>query len=258
MGKTCCVILDGQVCLITGGGTGIGRATARRFAEEGADVWVVGAASETLDETASMIGSSCTASVCDVSDAAGLQKLVDSMPALDVLVSNAAVSFAVDPLSDPLELWRKMIEVNMWGMVNACRAAGRRMISDGRGGRIVLVSSILGELAEPGSTPYGMAKAAINQLARQLACEWAEHGILVNVVAPGFVLTPMSFASGVNELESEWCKQFFLNPERPRVPLLRPGSPEEIAEAILFFANPRNTYSTGATLTVDGGLSVKF
>ena len=122
----------------------------------------------------------------------------------------------------------------------------------------MIVSSILGELAEPGSTPYGMAKAAINQLARQLAGEWAVHGILVNVVAPGFVLTPMSMVSGQNELESDWCKQFFLNPERPRVPLLRAGEPGEIAEAILFFANPRNTYCTGAVLTVDGGLTIKF
>ena len=249
---------QGKTVLITGGGTGIGRATAQRFAEEGAGVWVVGTTSRTLDETASMIGSSCTVRVCDVTNATDLERLVESMPALDVLVSNAAVSYAIDPLADPLDSWRKMIEVNMWGMVHTCRAAGNRMIRDGRGGRIVIVSSILAELAEPGSTPYGMAKAAINQLARQLACEWAEHGILVNVVAPGFVLTPMSFASGVNELESEWCKQFFLNPERPRVPLLRPGQPEEVAEAILFFANPRNTYSTGATLTVDGGLSIKF
>jgi 3-oxoacyl-[acyl-carrier protein] reductase len=103
-----------------------------------------------------------------------------------------------------------------------------------------------------------MAKAAINQLARQLAVEWAAHRILVNVVAPGFVHTPMSYVSGVNELESEWCKTFFLNPRRPRVPLLRPGDPNEIAEAILFFANPRNTYCTGSVLTVDGGLTVSF
>lgn len=244
--------------MITGGGTGIGRATAQRFAEEGARVLVTGRSRETLEGTASSIGDACSTGVCDVADVNEMEKLVESMPALDVLVSNAAVSFAVDPLADPLEQWRKMIEVNLWGTVNACRNAGKRMIRDGNGGRVVIVSSILGELAEPGSTPYGMAKAAINQLGRQLAVEWANHGILVNVVAPGFVLTPMSFASGVNELESEWCKQFFLNPERPRVPLLRAGTPEEIAEAILFFANPRNTYCTGTTLTVDGGLGIKF
>jgi len=252
------MILSGRTALITGGGTGIGRATAQRFAEEGARVVVFGRSRDTLEETASAIGEKCTLHVGDVADSASLVAAIEAMPALDVLVSNAAVSFAVDPLADPLEQWRRMIEVNLWGAVNACRAAGTRMIKDGRGGRIVIVSSIHAELAEPGSTPYGMAKAAINQLARGLAAEWAAHSILVNVVAPGFVLTPMSFASGVNELESDWCKQFFFNPERPRVPLLRPGTPEEIAEAILFFANPRNTYSTGTTLTVDGGLSIKF
>ena len=251
------MILSDKTCLITGGGTGIGRATAIRFAEEGASIWIAGRSPESLDETASRAGG-CVTRVCDIANASAVGELVDSLPGLDVLVCNAAVSFPVDPLADSVECGREMIEVNMWGTVHCCRAAGRRMVRDGRGGRIVIVSSILGELAEPGSTPYGMAKAAINQLARQLAGEWAEHGILVNVVAPGFVETPMSFVSGSNELESEWCRQFFLNPQRPRVPLLRPGRPEEIAEAILFFANPRNTYSTGTTLTVDGGLTIKF
>lgn len=132
------------------------------------------------------------------------------------------------------------------------------MIEQGSGGRIVIISSILSSIAEPGSTHYAMAKAALNQLGRQLAVEWAEYGILVNVIAPGFVLTPMSFASGANEFESDWFKEFFVNPKRPRVPLRRPGRPEEIAEAILFFANPRNTYCTGSVLSVDGGITVSF
>lgn len=251
-------MLSDKVCVVTGGGTGIGRATASRFIEEGARVWVTGVDPSTLDETVGLLGDHCLGSVCDVTDAQAMETLIDSLPRLDVLVSNAAVSYAVNILSDPIEQWRKMIEVNLWGAINACRLAGQRMIRDGRDGRIVLVSSILGELAEDGSTPYGMAKAAINQLGRQLAGEWGPHGICVNVVAPGFVQTTMSFVSGENELESEWCQQFYLNPSRPRVPLLRPGQPEEIAEAILFFANPRNTYCTGTTLNVDGGLSIKF
>lgn len=251
------MILSDKTCLITGGGTGIGRATAVRFAEEGASVWIAGRSQSSLEETASRIRG-CMARTCDISRAASVDELVNDMPSLDVLVCNAAVSFPVDPVNDPIERWREMIEINMWGTVHCCRAAGRRMASSKNGGRIVIVSSILGELAEPGSTPYGMAKAALNQMARQLAGEWAKHGVLVNTVAPGFVETPMSFVSGSNELESEWCRKFFLNPERPRVPLLRPGMPEEIAEAILFFANPLNTYCTGACLTVDGGLTIKF
>lgn len=252
------MMLNGKTCLITGGGTGIGRAAAQRFAEEGAQVWITGRNEQNLRDTATAIGPACIARVGDVTHADNVQSIVNDMPALDVLVSNAAVSFPVDPLNDSPDKWRQMIEVNLWGTVNACRIAGQRMVEQGRGGRIIIVSSILAELAEPGSAPYGMAKAAINQLARQLAVEWAAHRILVNVVAPGFVHTPMSYVGGANELESEWCKTFFLNPKRPRVPLLRPGEPQEIAEAVLFFANPRNTYCTGSVLIVDGGLTITF
>jgi len=252
------MILSGKYCLVTGGGTGIGRSTAQRFVEEGAKICVIGRGRKTLEETVSLVGPDCTAEVCDVSNAAKVEALLDAMVALDVVVCNAAVSFPVDPLSSPPERWREMIEVNMWGTVNICRSAGKKMIQNGKGGRIIIVSSVHAQLAETGGAPYGMAKAAINQLGRQLAGEWAAHDILVNVVAPGFVETPMSFVAGENELESDWCKHFYLNPERPRVPLLRAGQPEEIAEAILFFANPRNTYCTGTVLTVDGGLSATF
>ncbi len=251
------MILSKKTCLITGGGTGIGRATAQRFSEEGATVWIVGRTRSTLEETAAQIPN-CEARVCDVSDPDAVKALVDALPALDILVSNAAVNFPVHPLDDPPEKWKKMLEINLWGTIHSCRAAGRRMIREGSGGRIVIVSSIHNQLAEQGSTPYGMAKAAISQLTRQLAVEWASAGILVNEVAPGFVETPMSSASGSNELESEWFHQFFIHPDHSRIPLRRAAQPSEIAEAILFFANPRNSYCTGTTLVVDGGLTIKL
>jgi len=252
------MLLSGKTCLITGGGTGIGRSTALRFAEEGASVWLVGNRAESLKKASVEIGRDCVWRECDVTQNEKLQQVVEEMPGLDVLVANAAISYAVDLLSDPIARWREMVEVNLWGVVFACRAAGQRMIRQKRGGRIVIISSILSGIAESGSTHYAMAKAALNQLGRQLAVEWAEHGILVNVIAPGCVLTPMSFVSGTNEYETEWFKKFFINPERPRIPLMRVPQPEEIAEAVLFFANPRNTYCTGTLLTVDGGLTVKF
>jgi len=249
------MLLTGKTCLITGGGSGIGRSTATRFIEEGASVWIAGI-DDSVKCTAENIG--CTARVADVRKPEQIQQVVDEMPQLDVLVANAAISNAVDLLNDSLNKWREMMEVNMWGVVNTCRAGGARMIRQGGGGRIVITSSILSGIAEPGSTHYAMAKAALNQLCRQLAVEWAEHNILVNVVAPGCVLTPMSFALGSNEFESEWFKEFFVNPKRPRLPLMRPAQPEEIAEAILFFANPKNSYCTGSVLNVDGGLTVRF
>jgi NAD(P)-dependent dehydrogenase (short-subunit alcohol dehydrogenase family) len=252
------VLLTGKTCLITGGGTGIGRATAFRFVEEGASVWIGGVDLDSLKRTAAEIGPKCMWRPCDVTKQEQIQQVVDEVPQLDVLVANAAVSYSIDLLSDPLARWREMVEVNMWGGVLTCRAAGQKMIRQGKGGRIVIISSILSTIAEPGSTHYAMAKAALNQLGRQLAVEWAKDGILVNLIAPGCVHTPMSYVSGSNEFESEWFKQFFINPNRPRVPLMRPAQPAEIAEAVLFFANPRNSYCTGTMLVVDGGLTIKF
>jgi NAD(P)-dependent dehydrogenase (short-subunit alcohol dehydrogenase family) len=252
------LLLTGKTCLITGGGTGIGRATSVRFAEEGASVWIAGIDLDSLKSTAAEIGPNCTWKPCDVTKQEQIQQAVDEIPQLDILVSNAAISYPIDLLSDPLARWQKMIEVNMWGGILTCRAAGRKMIDQGKGGRIILISSILSGIAEAGSTHYAMGKAALNQLGRQLAVEWAQHGILVNVVAPGCVLTPMSYVTGSNEYESEWFKEFFVDPKHPRVPLMRPARPEEIAEAVLFFANPKNSYCTGSVLVVDGGLTIKF
>jgi NAD(P)-dependent dehydrogenase (short-subunit alcohol dehydrogenase family) len=252
------MLLAGKTCLITGGGTGIGRATAFRFVEEGAAVWIAGIDLDSLKRTAEEIGPQCTWRSADITKQEQIQQIVEEMPRLDVLAANAAVSYSIDLLSDPISRWRDMVEVNMWGAVFTCRAGGKRMISQGQGGRIIITSSILSGIAEPGSTHYAMAKAALNQLGRQLAVEWAQHGILVNVIAPGCVHTPMSYVSGSNEFESEWFKEFFINPKRPRLPLMRPARPEEIAEAVLFFANPKNSYCTGSVLNVDGGLTVKF
>ncbi len=252
------MILKGKTALITGGGTGIGRATAFRFVEEGASVCIAGVDLDSLKRTVTDIGTNCEWRKCDVTEEGQVQHVIDEMPRLDILVANAAISYSVDLLNDPLDRWRKMVEVNMWGAVFTCRAAGRKMIAQGQGGRIIIISSILSGIAEVGSTHYAMAKAALNQLGRQLAVEWAGQEILVNVVAPGCVHTPMSYVTGSNEYESGWFKQFFINPDRPRLPLMRAARPEEIAEAILFFANPKNSYCTGSVLAVDGGLTVKF
>jgi 3-oxoacyl-[acyl-carrier protein] reductase len=250
-------VLNGRKCLVTGGGTGIGRATAGRLIEEGAEVWIAGRRATDLELAAANLGSSCHAVQCDVTDVSALEDIVKRAGGFDVAVANAAVSFPVKALDDPIARWRELMEVNCWGAVNTCRSVAPGMMSRG-GGRIVLVSSILGHLAEIGSTPYGMAKAALDQMCRQLAVEWAPYNILVNVVAPGCVHTPMSYVNGSSEYDDEWFKTFFIHKERPRIPLMRPGTPDEIAEAILFFCLPRNSYCTGAVLTVDGGLSVKF
>jgi NAD(P)-dependent dehydrogenase (short-subunit alcohol dehydrogenase family) len=249
-------MLTGKSALVTGGGTGIGRAIAVRFAEEGASVCVVGRRENPLRETARLIGSACTSQRCDISHQAAFEAAINALPRLDILVNNAAAAFGLDALRDDIAKWKEMLDTNMMGPLYGCRAAARKMVAQGGGGRIINVTSIHGNLAEVGSVHYGMAKAAVNQMSRALANEWAPHGILVNVIAPGFVDTPMSRVSGVNELETDWFKDIYV--KRRKIPLARAGRPEEIAEAALFLANPRNTYMTGHVLTVDGGLSIVF
>jgi len=252
------MMLQGKTALITGGGTGIGRATAQRFAEEGATVWLLGIDEASLIETQALIGSACHYRLCDVTDVDQLTAAIDDLDALDIAVSNAAVSYPTPLDIADLSEWRRLVEVNQWGPVHTSLIAGRHMQQRRIPGRILLVASILGHLAEPGSAAYGMAKGALHQFTRQLAVEWADHGILVNAVDPGAVLTPMSIVGGQNEYDSDWFHRFFINPARPRIPLRRPGRPEEIAEALLFLANPRNSYCTGHVLTVDGGLTATF
>ncbi len=246
-----------KTVLITGGGSGIGRAAALRFAELGARVCVIGRREEALAQTAELAGSGCEYRVGDVSEEATIASIVGSFERIDVFVSNAAVSYQT-PLTGCDPSWREMMDINLLGSVYGCLAAGNKMLRDNTEGRIVIVSSILGQIAEAGSTAYGMAKAALNQFTRQLAGEWSARGILVNAVAPGFVQTPMSSVSGEDECESDWFKHFYINPDRPRIPQLRPGRPEEIAECILFFANPLNSYCSGQVLVADGGLTIQF
>ena len=124
------------------------------------------------------------------------------------------------------------------------------------GGRIVHVTSIHGDRAEALASSYSMAKAAINQFCRVLAIELAPRGILVNALAPGFIDTPMSVVNGVNELESDWFKQNYI--QGHHLPLKRAARPEEIAGVAFFLAGPDASYITGQVITVDGGLTITF
>jgi 3-oxoacyl-[acyl-carrier protein] reductase len=156
-------------------------------------------------------------------------------------------------MAAPIEQWRQAFDIMVSGALYMTRVAVPFM-SDG--GRIIHVTSIHGERAEAQASSYSMAKAAINQYCRALALELAPRGILVNAIAPGFVNTPMSVINGVNELETDWFRQNYVDGHH--LPLKRAGRPEEIAGVAWFLAGPDATYITGQILTVDGGLTITF
>lgn len=244
---------SGQHAIVTGGGSGIGRSLALALAARGATVLIVGRNTTHLAEVASHHPGLIRTAPCDLHDAARWAEIVRAEPRLDLLINNAALSIPTD-LANPADTsLAEVMAVNFGAAWTGSRAAAERMRTSG-GGRIVNITSVHSRLAERGSTAYGVGKAALQQLTRCLAVEWAHHGILVNAVAPGFVDTPMSRASGVNELETDWFRDEYV--ATGRIPLRRAAQPDEMVAPVLFLASKENTYVTGQTIIADGGLSL--
>lgn len=244
--------------LVSGASSGIGRATAIRFAQEGWDVALNARRHELLHEVKQQLPRGnhllCAGDYSDVAVADGIAtRIQDEWGRLDALVNCAGVAIPGAALETPFDEWRKGFDIMVNGAVNLTRAAVPLMTN---GGRVIHVTSIHGERAESLASSYSMAKAALNQYCRVLALELAQRGILVNAIAPGFVNTAMSVVNGVNELETEWFRQNYV--EGHHLPLRRAGRPEEIAGVALFLAGPDASYITGQTLTVDGGLTITF
>ena len=253
--------LSGKVTLVTGAARGIGRAVAETLARDGAAVMVADLATSDGAATAAAlraVGARAEFVAADVtSDAeAMVAAAVATFGRLDILVNNAGIFYNADALATPFDEWHKAVDVIFYGAVHCSRAAGKVMVAQGQGGRIVNVSSVNAFLGMAQSSHYNTAKGAVDQLTRCLAVEWAPHGILANGVAPGFVDTPMSIVDGVNELETPDFQEIYVR--RRRIPLARAAQPEEIAEVVRFLASDRCSYMTGHTIVVDGGLSITF
>lgn len=243
--------LKDKIALITGGGTGIGAATARLFAREGAAVGITGRRKEPLDEVAKEIqavGGRALAVTGDVAVTSDCQRMVEETTAafgqIGVLVNNAGTSTLTraDEISD--ELWDETIGTNLSGAFRLIRAVLPGMISQGSGS-IVNVSSVLGQTGMKGAAAYGASKAGLDQLTRVLAVEYADRGIRVNSVAPAWVHTPMN--KSVRDHASMYDRL------KKRHPMGRFGTPDEIARAILHLASDEAAWTTGAVLAVDGG-----
>lgn len=244
--------------IITGASSGIGRATAIRFAQEGWEVCLTARRGELLQELMNELPTGkhlvCPGSYDDPATAQAIQVAIQQeWESIDALVNCAGVFLGADALQSTLEEWRRPFDIMVNGAIYLTRVAASMMPN---GGRIIHVTSIHGDRAEKGSSAYAMAKAAINQYCRGLALELADRNVLVNAIAPGFIDTPMSVVNGVNELESEWFRRNYV--EGHHLPLRRAGKPEEIAGVAFFLAGPDASYLTGQVITVDGGLTITF
>ena len=172
---------------------------------------------------------------------------------IDTLVNNAASSVTRDFFEMTPEEWRGIVDTNLTAYFLCARGAAREMRKQG-GGSIVNIGSVHRAISEPGSGAYAASKAAVSQLTRNLAIEFAPYNIVVNSISPGFIRTPMSVVDGVDETTTKHFQNYYVN--SGRIPLRRAGMPEEIAGAVLFLSSRECGYLTGADLTVDGGLSI--
>jgi len=243
--------LDGQVAIVTGGSRGIGRAIVCRLAGAGARVVVNylanGAAAEETVRLVRDAGGSATALAFDVGDEEAvrlaMQNVVEQHGRLDVLVNNAGVSAEGLLLRLKAEEWERVLRTNLTGVFHCTKAAVRAMVR-GRYGRIVNLTSVVGEMGNAGQTAYAAAKAGVVGFTKSLAREIASRGVTVNAVAPGFVETDMTAAL------SEEQKIFYTNV----IPAGRIATPDEVAAAVGFLASPVAGYITGQVLHVNGGL----
>ena len=252
--------LTGKTAIITGGGTGIGKATARLFAQEGANVVITGRTEERLIETADDIndaGAEISFRVSDVSNERDCIETIESTlgkyGSIDILFNNAGVCYKSNTHETATDVWDETFDVNVKGVYLMSKHTIPHMIRQG-GGSIVNNSSILGLKASPaGFAAYSASKGAVNQLTRSMALEYADKGIRVNAVCPGTIYTPM-----MDELFEEWGDRELGEKRYISVhPIGRLAQPEEIAHAVLYLCDDRIKFITGTMLSVDGGMSAK-
>ncbi|ARB25348.1 glucose 1-dehydrogenase [Klebsiella michiganensis] len=250
--------MAGKVCIVTGAASGIGRAISRQLAANGAQVVVADITTEVIEggvPTAELIlevGHKAVFIHTDVAETtqvdALIQETVSCFGRLDVLVNNACIRHARSLLDMEEKDWNRVLDVNLNGVYRCCRAAIRQMVQqslvDETRGRIINLSSQHGMIAAPQDLAYGVSKAAIDYLTRQVATDYASQQIVCNAVAPGKIQT----GAGGRAIDPTVIER-----ATRRTPWPRLGRPEDIARAVLFLASSEASFITGATLMVDGG-----
>ena len=244
--------LRGRTALVTGASGGLGEHFARVLHAAGAQVALAARRKDALAALAAELGERAAPVALDVTDAAAVSRAFDAAETAfgapcDVVVNNAGIAVTRPALQQTEDDWDKVLDVNLRGCFLVAQAAAQRLVAAGRPGSIVNIASVGGLRVLGGVAGYTASKAALLQLTRQLAVEWARHGIRVNAIAPGYVLTPINAEFFATEAGQALIK---------RSPQRRLGKPDDLTGPLLLLASDAGAHMTGATVVVDGGHSV--
>lgn len=245
--------LSGKTALITGSSRGLGLAFAEGLAEAGAALVVNGSNKERLAETAAGLrkkGYKVDESAFDVTDEQAIVEAFKGFDAadlaIDILINNAGIQLRKPIVELSLAEWQKVIDTNLTSAFLVGREAARRMIARGNGGKIINIGSLTSEAARATVAPYTTAKGGIKMLTRAMTAEWAERGITVNAIGPGYIATEMNRALLDNVAFDSWVKQ--------RTPSRRWGTPADLVGTVVYLAAPASDYVNGQIIYVDGGM----
>jgi len=242
--------LKDKVAIVTGGASGIGEATARLFAAEGARVLIADRSALGKKLARELVENGYDAHDCeiDVSREDDVRKVIDQVVSrfgrLDIMVANAGIAHPSSPVEDVgIEQWQQMMDINLTGVFLSNKLAIAQMRKQGSGGAIVNMASVLGHVGMTGAASYNAAKGGVVNLTRSLGVAYAKHGIRVNAICPGFVETPL-IDRATGELRTRLVAAH---------PIGRLGQAAEVAKAVLFLASDDASFVVGTSLLVDGG-----
>ncbi|GLV23156.1 short-chain dehydrogenase/reductase [Sphingobium sp. TomMM35A] len=235
--------LEGRTALITGASSGLGAHFARTLAAEGVELVLTARRGDQLESLAASLPNA-RAITLDVQDATSIDRLWDAVGAVDILINNAGIATTGPMLDQDVTQFDRVMDTNARGAYLVARGAARAMVAAGTPGSIINIASILGLRQGAQLGPYSISKAAVVQMTKAMALEWARHSIRVNALCPGYIVTPLN--------EHVWetdTGKAMIN----RIPQRRIGSPEDLDGALLLLASDLGAYITGAELVVDGG-----